>query len=86
MQWRRQALVRGAQNYMKIICLIYSYNYKNTGTVHTSTKAHLTSIAIRIRHQYLIICSLAHWQPSLKISCRSVRTFLREVANRQTDK
>jgi len=25
-------------------------------------------------------------QPSLKISCKSVRKFLRKVANRQTDK
>jgi len=36
------------------------------------------------RHQNLIICSLAHCQPSLKISCKSVRTFLRKVANRLT--
>jgi len=39
-----------------------------------------------IPHQNLIICSLAHCQPSLKISCKSVRKFLRKVANRQTDK
>ena len=37
------------------------------------------------RHQKLTICSLA--QPSLKISCKSVRKFLRKVDNRQqTDK
>jgi len=38
------------------------------------------------RHQNLIICSLAHCQPSLKISCKSVRKLLRKVANRQTEK
>ena len=67
-----------------------------TGTVHTSTKARLISVAIQIRiriwildpdrHQNLDICSLAHCQPSLKISCKSVHKFLRKVANRQTDK
>jgi len=39
-----------------------------------------------IPHQNLTICSLAHCQPSLKISCKSVRKFLRKVANRQTDR
>ena len=38
------------------------------------------------RHQNLISCSSAHCQPSLKISCKSVRKFLRKVANKQTDK
>jgi len=66
-----------------------------TGTVHTFAKAHLTSVAIRIRtmrirdpdrHQDLIVCSLAHCHPSLKMSCKSVRKFLRKVANRQTDR
>jgi len=38
------------------------------------------------RHQNLIVCSLAHWQPSLKISRKSVRKFLHKVANRQTDR
>ena len=37
------------------------------------------------RHQNLITCSVAHCQPSLKISCKSVRKFLRKVANRETD-
>jgi len=37
------------------------------------------------RHQNLIICSLAHCQPSLKISCKSVSKFLRKVANRHTN-
>jgi len=38
------------------------------------------------RHQNLIFYSLAHCQPSLKISCKFVRKFLHKVANRQTDK
>ena len=37
-------------------------------------------------HQNSNICSLGHCQPSAKISCKSVRKFLRKVANRQTDK
>ena len=51
-----------------------------------SAKAHLISIAMRIRirdsdrHQNLIVCLLIHCQPSLKISCKSVRKFLRKVA------
>jgi len=61
--------------------------------VHTSAKARLTSVAIRIRiqirdldcHQHLIVCSLALCQPSLKISCKSVQKFSRKGANRQTD-
>ena len=36
--------------------------------------------------QNLIICSLAHCQPSLKISCKSIWKFLHEVANRKKDK
>jgi len=40
----------------------------------------------RNRHQNLIVCSSAHCQPFLKISCKSVQKFLRKVANRQTDK
>jgi len=65
---------------------------RSTGTVYTSTKASLTSVVIRIwihdpdHHQNLIICSMAHCQPSLKISCKSIQKFLRKVANRQTDK
>jgi len=65
--------------------------------VHTSVKARLTSIAIRIRIGMRIrdpdlsppkfnICSLAHCQPSLKISCKSVQKILRKVANRQTSR
>jgi len=69
-------------------------NYRSIGTVHTSAKARLTNVAIRILirirdpdcHQSLIICSLAHCQPSLKISCRYVWKFLHKVAKRQTDK
>jgi len=65
---------------------------RSTGTVHTSTKAWLIRVVTRIqirdpdRHQNLIICSLAHCQPSLKISCKSVPKFLRKVHNRQTNK
>jgi len=57
---------------------------RSTGTVHTSAKARLTHIHDRERHQNLTIRSLAHCQPSLKISCKSLRKFLRKVANRQT--
>jgi len=67
---------------------------RSTETVHTSAKARLTSVAIRMRiricdpdrHQNLTICSLVHCQPSLKISCNSVRKFLRKVANKQTNR
>jgi len=38
------------------------------------------------RHQNLISCSLAHCQPSLKISCKSVPKFLHKVANKQTNR
>jgi len=66
--------------------------------VHTSAKAHFTSVAIRIpiriqirdpdRHQNLTICSLVHCQPSLKISCKSVRKFFcaKLLTDRQTDR
>ena len=66
--------------------------------MHTSAKAIFNSVAIQIRicipipkirdpdrHQNLIICSLAHCQPSLKILCKFVSKFLRKVANRQTN-
>jgi len=54
-------------------CIAPSYQYRDTNPDPD-------------HHQNLIICSLSHCQPSLKISCKSVWTFLREVANRQTDK
>jgi len=38
------------------------------------------------RHQNANICSISHCQPSLKISCKSVRKFLRKIYNRQTNK
>jgi len=38
------------------------------------------------RHQSLIICTLAHCQPSPKISCKSVWKYLHKVANRQTNR
>ena len=63
--------------------------------MHTSAKAVLP-VAIRIRtririrdpdrYQYLIIYSLAHCQPSLKISWKSVPKFLCKVANSQTNR
>jgi len=68
-------------------CGTNSLTTRSTGTVHTSAKARLTSLAIWIgiriririhdpdRHQNLIICWLAHCQHSLKISCKSVRKF-----------
>ena len=37
------------------------------------------------RHRNLIICSFGPCPPSLKISCTTVRKFLRKVANRQTN-
>ena len=68
----------------------------NRGTVHISAKARLTSVAIQIRihirttdpdrHQNLIICSMAHCQSSLKITCKCVWKFLHKAANRQTDR
>ena len=83
----------------------------STGTVHTSAKARLTSVAISVppyaesvrddesgkqslypdgdrnRHQHLTVSSLAHCQPSLKISCKSVRKFFcaKLLTNKQTD-
>jgi len=36
-------------------------------------------------HQNVRICWLAHCQPSLKISCKSIWKFLCKVANRHTD-
>jgi len=41
---------------------------------------------IRIATKTLIVLSLAHCQTSVKISCKSVRTFLQKVSNKQTDK
>jgi len=38
------------------------------------------------RYQNLTICSLAHYQSSLKISCKSDGKILCKVANRRTDK
>ena len=63
---------------------------RSTGTVHTSAKARLTSIAIRVQTvsrspPKFNLCSLAHRQSSLKISCKSVQKFLQKsCADRQT--
>jgi len=58
--------------------------------VHTSTKLRLTDVVTQIHdpdhHQNLIICSLAHCQPSRKISCKSIWKFLCKVANRQRER
>jgi len=75
---------------------------RSNRTVHTSAKARLSSVAKRIRiriqfcirisdldrHQNLIICSVAHCQPSLKISCKSVWKFffVKLLTDRQTDR
>ena len=63
---------------------------RSTGTVHTSTKVHLTSIAIRIRgpdrHQNLIICSFAHCQPSRKFPANPLSFYTKLLTDRQTDK
>jgi len=70
----------------------YIIETRSTGTMHTSAKARLISVTIQIHthhpdcYQNLIICSLAHCQRSLKISCKSVSKVLRKVANKQTDK
>jgi len=48
----------------------------------------ITRVRIRDpdRHQNLITYFIAHCQPSLKISCKSVQKILRKVANRQPDR
>ena len=71
----------------------------NTKDKSTTNQKHWDSaylcqdtIIIIIQHQYrdpdhhenLIICSLAHCQPSQKLSCKSVQKFLCKVANRET--
>ena len=69
----------------------FSSKTTRAGTVPTSAKARLTSVTIRLRirdpdrHQNLIICSLAHCQALLKMSCKSVRKLLRKAANKRTD-
>jgi len=72
---------------------VWQSEFKTTVTVQTCTKARLTSVTIWIRiqicdpdrQQNLILCSLAHCQPSVKISCKSVWKFLRKVTNRRTN-
>jgi len=64
------------QDITYVFCFVTSPT-RTTGTVLTSAKARLTGVAIRIRiriqipdldcHQNLIISSLAHCQPTLKI-------------------
>jgi len=68
-----------------------SIRTRSTGTVHTSAKARLTRIQIHIRildpdrNQNLIVCSVAHCQPSLEISWKSVWIFFAQSC-KQTDK
>jgi len=64
---------------------------RSTGTVHTSAKARLTSVAIRIahtdRHQHWIICSFAHCQPSTKFHVNPFGRFCAKLlTDGQTDK
>jgi len=83
------------QRYVEPCCTWWHIKTRSAGTVHTSAKAHVTSVAIWIwiciqtrdpdRHQNVTISLLVHCQPSLKISCISVPKFSRKVANRQTD-
>ena len=39
-----------------------------------------------VRHQNIIICSLAYCQSSMKISCKSIWKFLHKVAERQRNR
>ena len=59
---------------------------RRTWAVHTSAKACVTSVTIR-RHQNLIIGSSANWQPSLKVSCKSISRFFgtKLLTDRQTN-
>ena len=93
-------LQRAALRVTTILALHYITNYKHWDSAHLRQGASYqcrdtdsNRIQIRIpirmrdsdRHQNLTICSVAHWQPSLKISCKSVWKFLRKIANRQTN-
>ena len=68
------------------------YKTRSSGTLHTSAKARLTSVAIQIwihmwtdRQQNLIICSMA--QPSLKIYANPLRSFCAKLlTDKQTQK
>jgi len=51
-----------------------------------SRKQSLYSDSDPDRHQNLTTCSMASYQPFLKISCKSVGKFLRKVANKQTNR
>ena len=87
--------VHGSQNCRTVASSFISgqprlFKLESPRTVHTSAKARPTSVAIygsgcgsppKFNH-----LSIAHCQPSLKISCKSVRTFLRKVANGQTNR
>ena len=63
---------------------------RTTGTVHTSAKACLTSVAIwiwiairipdRDRNQNLITFALTHCQPSLNTSCKDANRQIERIA------
>jgi len=60
---------------------------RSTGTVHCTR--HVLPMPHPDCNQNLIICSLGHCQPSLKISRKSIQKFLCKVANtanKQTNK
>jgi len=76
-------------------CLIFNYKHWNSAYLRQGTSYQRRdpdphpdpwSGWIRIVTKIYRFCSLAHCQPSLKFSCKSVQKFLHKVANRQTDK
>jgi len=62
---------------------------RSNGTVHTSAKTHLTSVAIRMsicdldRHQNLIICSLAYWHLPSKFHAICLEVFVQLLTDKQ---
>ena len=86
--------------HIKTRVVIITLETRNTGKVHTSAMARLTSVAISIPPSGKSVRDdesgsgsgsrsppkLISHQPSMKISCKSVRTFLRKVANTQTNR
>jgi len=82
--------------HIKTRVVIITLETRNSGKVHTSAMARLTSVAISILPSGKSVRDdesgsgsrsppkLVSHQPSMKISCKSVRTFLRKVANTQT--
>jgi len=94
-------LLAHCQRSLKMSCKFVANRQTNrqtrsTGTVHTSAKARLTSVAIRIQIRIRIRITVPPECNHLftgplptcpeNCSCKSVRQFLRKVANRQTDR